>query len=473
MREIQPIMLLGIVIFQVAALAQELPSNIAASINSEGDELTISWTSQSPNDAYIIETRDNLNSDAAHWETSPNIDGWPTQATDFSVNLKQTEKSRFFRIVSIEEDPIERGRIIDSNYMGFYTIETQTVILKGWGIYPAIIPQSIIDVYNLTYETVAVNDLKTIATGVVAIPRSGPVSLPILSYQHGTIIAKDHAPSGALKSEYYIPLACASAGFVGVAPDYLGMGGGAGIHPYLHAKSEATAVIDMIRATKNLLSQLNISDNGQLFLMGYSQGGHATMAAHRQLQQWHQNELQVTASAPMSGPYHLSHTVFQIIENEHYPVPANYAYLIHAYQQIYGLADDWSAIIKAPYDDMVPVLFDGYHDDDLVYNQFPTQISNFFDDNYLADFMESPNSHYLYQKLVENDLINWAPDVPVRLYHTLGDTVVSYDNAQAAYSAFINLGAQDVSIVDVGQNLDHGESAPPSLVSALLWFSSF
>ena len=41
----------------------------------------------------------------------------------------------------------------------------------------------------------------------------------------------------------------------------------------------------------------------ELFLLGYSEGGYATMALHRELQQFHSDEFTVTASAPMAGPW--------------------------------------------------------------------------------------------------------------------------------------------------------------------------
>ena len=47
----------------------------------------------------------------------------------------------------------------------------------------------------------------------------------------------------------------------------------------------------------------NVALNGQLFLMGYSHGGHVTMALHRELEQYHANEITITASAPMAGAY--------------------------------------------------------------------------------------------------------------------------------------------------------------------------
>jgi hypothetical protein len=48
--------------------------------------------------------------------------------------------------------------------------------------------------------------------------------------------------------------------------------------------------------------------DGRLFLIGYSQGGHATAAAHRELEARHANEFTVTAAAPMAGALDLSGT---------------------------------------------------------------------------------------------------------------------------------------------------------------------
>ena len=59
-------------------------------------------------------------------------------------------------------------------------------------------------------------------------------------------------------------------------PDYIGMGESPGLHPYVHGESEATATIDMIRAAREFITDsLNLIDNHQVFLSGYSQGGHA------------------------------------------------------------------------------------------------------------------------------------------------------------------------------------------------------
>jgi hypothetical protein len=46
-----------------------------------------------------------------------------------------------------------------------------------------------------------------------------------------------------------LSLIFAARGYVVVAADYVGLGVSETFHPYLHAESEATAVVDALRAT--------------------------------------------------------------------------------------------------------------------------------------------------------------------------------------------------------------------------------
>ena len=50
----------------------------------------------------------------------------------------------------------------------------------------------------------------------------------------------------------------------------------------------------------NKVANLGVKDNGKLFLTGYSQGGHVTLATAKYFEKIHEP---VTALMPMSGPY--------------------------------------------------------------------------------------------------------------------------------------------------------------------------
>ena len=84
----------------------------------------------------------------------------------------------------------------------------------------------------------------------------------------------------------------------------------------------------MIRAAREFITNdLNLIDNSQVFLTGYSQGGHACMATHKYI---HENSLQsefdVIASAPCSGPYDLSGIMADTIMSQH-PILIRVTYL--------------------------------------------------------------------------------------------------------------------------------------------------
>jgi hypothetical protein len=65
-----------------------------------------------------------------------------------------------------------------------------------------------------------------------------------------------------------------NAGFAVAAPEYVGLGTD-GVHPYLNTHSEGAAMIDIVRASRALSDQLSTT----WVTNGYSQGGHASIAA--------------------------------------------------------------------------------------------------------------------------------------------------------------------------------------------------
>src|SRR6202167_5336628 len=75
-------------------------------------------------------------------------------------------------------------------------------------------------------------------------------------------------------------------------------------------------------------------DDGQLFITGYSQGGYVAMATHRAMQTAGMN---VTAAAPMSGPYALAAFVDAVFYGEvNGDATVSSALLLGAYQTVYG-----------------------------------------------------------------------------------------------------------------------------------------
>ena len=84
--------------------------------------------------------------------------------------------------------------------------------------------------YRLTYNTPGIGGAMTTASALVVLPRGGARRLRTVVYEHGTLVRRRDAPSGGMDN-YAAQAATLIAGARGaavVAPDYLGLGSGAG-----------------------------------------------------------------------------------------------------------------------------------------------------------------------------------------------------------------------------------------------------
>ena len=336
-----------------------------------------------------------------------------------------------------------------------------------------------VKMYKLTYNTVDTDSLSIIATGAFFIPTNTTCTdFPFAVYNHGTTLRKNDVPSNN-NPEAIIGKVFSAGGYFVCMPDYIGMGDSPGFHPYVHAKSEATASIDMIRAAREYLTTTNFVDNNELFLTGYSQGGHACMATTKFIKDESlQSEFNIVASAPSSGPYDLSGIMADtIIAPTPYSNPGYIVYLLASYQLAYGnIFNSWSDVLYSPYDTIVPPFFSGNNttlDMGLLNSLIPNQMNLLIRDTCLNNFINDSinKNHPWWRALIDNDNYDWLPLNPLRMYYCTADEQIAYTNALNAESTMNNNGALDVQAVNMGDN-DHGGCILPALSSAFNWFQT-
>ncbi|HWB62559.1 MAG TPA: alpha/beta fold hydrolase [Chitinophagales bacterium] len=358
-------------------------------------------------------------------------------------------------------------------FIGYETTHQVDSILQRQGIPSGVfVPQHDVKLYKVIYNTVDWDSNSTSASGLLCVPVNNKCEVSMLSYQHGTTIKKHDVPS-RLQTEWFVGLAAASLGYVTVLPDYLGLGDSPGLHPYQHAHTEATAVIDMIRAAKEVVDTMGAPVNDQLFLFGYSQGGHATMAAHELIQETLDSVMHVTASAPMSGAYDMSGVMGDLMASDSvYPEPYYLPYLIFGYNEVYHLFANDSDVLIHPYDTTLPPLFDGTHDGGAINAAMPNVPKLIMQPTQIDSFVNDSATNYFRVVLSQNNTFNWLPTSPIRMYYCQGDKSVPYQNAMVAYHHFIQNGATNVDTVDVNPTLDHYPCAQFAILAATYWFDS-
>lgn len=336
--------------------------------------------------------------------------------------------------------------------------------------------------YKVTYETKDLDGNTTTASGLVLIPDDLSYIYPRAVYQHGTAGTTDDVPSN-VGFDSDLAIALCGKGYVVVAPDYLGLGENPGLHPYVHAESEAWVAADLLRAADQFLDENDVFVNGQLFITGYSQGGHSAMALHQMMELELANEFTVTASAPMSGPYSIGEVMLDLILSEEpYARPGYAIYTFVSYQEVYGnLYTNIEEAFKSPYQELILDFAAG----EISLNNMNEQFTQLLIDNegvaspvlsmqpdYVQAVLDNPD-HPVNVASQANNVYDWAPTAPTRLYYCEADEIVPFENSTLAEATMQANGAADVASFNVNSAFNHTFCAFAAPFEAIDFFAEY
>ncbi|MBP6155139.1 MAG: hypothetical protein KA457_09990, partial [Chitinophagales bacterium] len=311
-------------------------------------------------------------------------------------------------------------------------------------------------------------------SGIYYAPKNIKNTVPTVLFGHGTQIHKHRDISDA-DAQQGICLGFATDGYAACYPDYYGIAKGEKEHLYQHAWSEAMSFIYMLYAIDELNKKINVQTNGQLFLTGYSQGGHASFAAQKYLEELNDPRFQVTATSPMSGAYDMTGEQQKYMFQE-YPRPFYLPYLLVSYQEAYKVLniDNIYSVFKPPFDTLLPRYYSNNNDktlDDLdkIMPKIPADVVI---DSFVSLYKSDPNFLFK-QKLTENNLTHWKPKAPVQLCYCKGDKEVNYMNSIVTYNTMKSLGVKNIKLNNLSDKLDHNTCAPFAVMATKYFFDRF
>jgi dienelactone hydrolase len=332
-----------------------------------------------------------------------------------------------------------------------------------------------IQIYRIVYKTLFEGD-SVMASGVVAlpVPLDKKETFPLLSYQHGTIVKKNEAPSVNTNNEFMTYLA--STGMVVAIPDYLGFGSSASVfHPFMHKEYTVNAVLDMIRATKELVVIENpFKLNEKLFLYGYSQGGSATLAALSAIENNNaNNDLTVTAAACAAGAYDLAEMRKWIVKQPRYEQPYFIGYMIESFSRYADIDLEASLVFNSQFTQNFAELFNGTTSADEINASFGTfHVGELLYDSF--EFDETFASDPAYTKLIAafetNKVEAWTLQTPLAIQYGSEDNWIPGDQSLKLFQQFQNNGSSAKVKLERFSGQNHVTAFVPSLNNAIGWF---
>lgn len=448
-----------LIIFCVLAINLHAQDDITLKI-TRGDQGTaqLSWNIDeslefADNEGLILYSTENIANPDWQPVSGPGLSGSFGKQDTFTITGEKDIS--YFRLIKQILPSPSRGSIVSSTLIKSYTAaEILEAIEDFTGGLAGALPIGIdngVDAWEVHYQTPDLQGNIITASGVVFIPQGVENPKAIVSYQHGTIFDETDAPSNGTSGEFSVGLFLAGTRYICFMSDYLGFGASSEIlHPYLHSESEASACLDMLRAGEKFLTANEQAVPEKLFLVGYSQGGHASMALQREIEINHPDEFQITASAPMAGPQSMSQGMYnRIMANQAYPNPFYLAYLLISYDQAYDLFKNVDEYVKEPYAALINEYLTNGGSDSEINGLLPSIPNQMFHPDVLQDVSSNPD-HPFRVALAANDTYagEWQPVAPIRMYHCTDDEVVPFVNSSIAQEALVYESGPEISVVD-------------------------
>jgi len=327
-----------------------------------------------------------------------------------------------------------------------------------------------VKVYKLVYRTkVGGKDIE--ASGLICIPDS-PGDYPVICFQNGTNTLNAYAPSMlATMTSYQMIEVVASIGYIVVIPDYPGFGASSQIpHPYLVSEPTVTSIVDMLSALKEIMVSgfPGSTLKNEYFLIGYSQGGWATMALHKALETTYSNDFKLYGSVCGAGPYDIKYLMQSMIGVQTYPMPVYLGYIVNAYEAYNQFDNPVTDILNEPYASRLSSLYTGLLTSDQINAQLTTSVSGLLTADFINGFASSSKYSSVRSSLVANSISPWHTYKALYMLHGGSDTQVSPSVTNYFYDSMIASGTSpSILTKEILPGLDHGDGVVPCLLKGL------
>ena len=356
-------------------------------------------------------------------------------------------------IYSCSEDGIapvnipERGQLVSSTFLREYSKDELKAIASLFGY--AIEPSSAVKAYKIEYISESTSKGQLTASGLLLVPQDNNKKY-ITSVQHATAFKKDEGAMSNLNSYFFQGLAPVFENHIVIMPDYFGYGTTEEMfHPYHHYQNTANACVDMILASFTALNNFKTNYNDSLYLLGYSEGGYATIATQKEIETKYNDKIKIKMVIAGSGAYNLHETALYYFSIHSLVTPSFIPFMLNAYLTETNDGRKLEDFFHPNYSDGVRKIVSGTISK-IAANKLLTDVPKYLmDSTFLYNFKNDKIEEVKIKSfLIENSLINFQPKSRMILYHGNYDLDVPSFNSIQAYNYYSKTNDQIELIID-------------------------
>lgn len=267
-------------------------------------------------------------------------------------------------------------------------------------------------------------------SGVIILPLTGVIKNLVVA-SHYTLCANREMPSEEIPFEGVL----VTKNYAVLVPDYIGFGISADHpHPYLHQESTARCVVDMLLAARRYLADIRREPkSSEVILMGYSQGGAATLAVQRLLEEEYADQVSIRVNFAGGGIYDVAATYNDAMRKDFTGIAPAIPMIVNGMDYSYHLGLDLSYLYK-------PELLCHYEEwlESKCYTTM--ELRHIMGEGIVSRFLtpqamdrKDPVTARLYEAMTRSSLVNdrqWVPRAQIVMFHSKQDDVVPFLNAQ-------------------------------------------
>ena len=331
-----------------------------------------------------------------------------------------------------------------------------------------------VSLYKVWYQTVIPEqgNKPTTATGLIAVPQTAQKSLPVVSYQHGTVFTKTAVPSHPEESmETRLMIArFAGQGYIVVAADYVGKGDSPEPDSYMVKDVTTQACLDMLSASRDVCAALGLAQQ-HLFLSGWSQGAWATMQLRHKLEDL---DIPVAAAATACTPSDLYALLARWINKptslDASWLPGTPLLFLFSYECYYDLPGLTRAAVKEAYWQTASDLYANKIDWEQASKSLPGTVKELLRPEFAAQ--SSMGDSRFYRRLQDNQAYRWRYRTPSRYYYGKIDEVMPPYVATLPVEYTQTVGGAPAEAVYAGDAADHRGTFLFGVLDQKDWFDS-